>query len=154
MKVSCLKGRKVVGGKALGQALVSPEPICFLGGIDVKTGRVTEVGHPLEGKNIAGKVLVFPIGKGSTGGSYLIFESVENGVGPCAIVNRTAEQVTAIGAIISEIPMVDRVEPDPIDSIHDGDWVEVDADAGTLRILTEEQAHAASAPVLQEAAAT
>lgn len=153
MKVTSLKGRKVVGGKACGQALVSKEPICFLGGVDVKTGRVSEVGHPLENKNIAGRVLVFPIGKGSTGGSYLIFESVENGVGPCAIVNRTAEQVTAIGAIISEIPMVDRVEPDPIEFIHDGDWVEVDADAGTLRILTEKEALAASTPALEEAAA-
>jgi predicted aconitase with swiveling domain len=131
------KGRKVVGGKARGEALVSKEPICFLGGIDVKTGRVTEVGHPLEGKNIAGKVLVFPTGKGSTGGSYLIFESVENGVGPCAMVNRAVEQVTAIGCIIAEIPMMDRVEPDPIDFIKDGDLLEVDADAGTITTIAK-----------------
>jgi len=135
IKVGVFKGRKVVGGKARGEALVSKEPICFLGGIDVKTGRVTEVGHPLEGKNIAGKVLVFPTGKGSTGGSYLIFESVENGVGPCAMVNRAVEQVTAIGCIIAEIPMMDRVEPDPIELIKDGDLLEVDADAGTITIV-------------------
>jgi predicted aconitase with swiveling domain len=152
MKVDQFKGRKIVGGKARGQALVSPEPICFLGGIDVKTGQVTEVGHSLEGKNIAGKVLIFPTGKGSTGGSYLIFESVENGVGPCAIVNRTAEQVTAIGCIIAEIPMMDRVEPDPIVSIHDGDWVEVDADAGILRILNENEVRDLSESALQAAA--
>jgi predicted aconitase with swiveling domain len=133
--VDILKGRKVVGGKAKGEALVSKEPICFLGGIDVKTGRVTEVGHPLEGKNIAGKVLVFPTGKGSTGGSYLIFESVENGVGPCAMVNRAVEQVTAIGCIIAEIPMMDQVNPDPIELIQDGDLLEVDADAGTIKIV-------------------
>lgn len=131
------KGRKVVGGKATGEALVSKEPICFLGGIDVKTGRVTEVGHPLEGKNISGKVLVFPTGKGSTGGSYLIFESVENGVGPCAMVNRAVEQVTAIGCIIAEIPMMDRVEPDPIELIKDGDLLEVDADAGTITTIVK-----------------
>jgi predicted aconitase with swiveling domain len=131
------KGRKVVGGKARGEALVSKEPICFLGGIDVKTGRVTEVGHPLEGKNIAGKVLVFPTGKGSTGGSYLIFESVENGVGPCAMVNRAVEQVTAIGCIIAEIPMMDRVVPDPIELIKDGDLLEVDADAGTITTIVK-----------------
>ncbi len=153
MKVDHFKGRKIVGGKARGQALVSPEPICFLGGVDVKTGWVTEVGHCLEGKNIAGKVLVFPIGKGSTGGSYLIFESVENGVGPCAIVNRTVEQVTAIGCIIAEIPMLDQVEPDPIDFIHDGDWVEVDADAGTLRILSNDEARELSESALHGAAA-
>jgi predicted aconitase with swiveling domain len=152
MKVDQFKGRKVVGGKARGQALVSQEPICFLGGIDVKTGQVTEVGHSIEGKNIAGKVLVFPTGKGSTGGSYLILESVENGVGPCAIVNCAAEQVTAIGCIIAEIPMMDRVEPDPLAFIRDGDWVEVDADAGTLRILSSKEVSDLSEPALDEAA--
>lgn len=133
--VDAFKGRKVVGGKATGEALVSSEPICFLGGIDVKTGRVTEVGHPLEGKNIAGKVLVFPTGKGSTGGSYLIYEAAENGVGPCAMINRAVEQVTAIGCIIAEIPMMDRVDPDPIENIRDGDVVKVDADAGTIELV-------------------
>lgn len=132
-----LRGRKVVGGKARGEALVSSEPICFLGGIDVKTGRVTEVGHPLEGANIAGKVLVFPTGKGSTGGSYLIFESVENGVGPCAMLNRAVEQVTAVGCIIADIPMMDRIEPDPIAHIHNGDLLEVDADKGVITILNK-----------------
>lgn len=135
--VNVFKGRKVVGGKATGEALVTREPICFLGGIDVKTGRVTEVGHPLEGKNIAGKVLIFPTGKGSTGGSYLIFEAAENGVGPCAMINKSVEQVTAIGCIIAEIPMVDQVDPDPVECISDGDLVEVDADAGIIRLVSK-----------------
>lgn len=125
-----------MGGTVRGEALVSSEPICFLGGIDVKTGRVTEVGHPLEGRNITGKVLVFPTGKGSTGGSYLLYEAVENGVGPRAMINRTIEQVTAIGAIISEIPVLDCVDPDPIQTIKDGDLLEVDADAGRITILS------------------
>lgn len=134
--VNVFKGRKVVGGKAKGEALVSKEPICFLGGIDVKTGRVTEVGHPLEGKNIAGKVLIFPTGKGSTGGSYLIFEAAENGVGPCAMINRSVEQVTVIGCIIAEIPMIDNVDPDPIELIKDGDMIEVNADEGIITVFS------------------
>jgi predicted aconitase with swiveling domain len=131
-----LHARKVVGGKTRGPALVTAEPICFLGGVDVKTGVITEVGHPLKGKSIAGKVLVFPTGKGSTGGSYLIYEAVSNGVGPCAMINRNVEQVTAIGCIISEIPMVDKCDCDPITAIKDGDIVEVDADAGIVKITS------------------
>jgi hypothetical protein len=129
-----LRGRKVVGGKAKGPALVTSEPICFLGGVDVTTGIITEVGHPLKGKCIAGKVLVFPTGKGSTGGSYLIYEAASNGVGPCAMINRAVEQVTAIGCIIAEIPMVDKMDPDPITTIRDGDIVEVDAEAGVVKV--------------------
>ncbi|HYE81635.1 MAG TPA: DUF126 domain-containing protein [Clostridia bacterium] len=130
-----IKGRKVIGGKAKGEALVTSEPICFLGGIDVKTGQVTEVGHPLHGKSIAGKILVFPTGKGSTGGSYLIYESTYNGVGAAAMINYNVEQVTAIGCIMAEIPLIDQPEQDPIKLIKDGDLVEVDADAGTITIL-------------------
>ena len=132
-----LRGRKVVGGKSKGPALVCDEPICFLGGVDVRTGVITEVGHPLKGKCMAGKVLVFPTGKGSTGGSYLIYEAANNGVGPCAMMNRNVEQVTAIGCIIAEIPMVDQVETDPIAAIKDGDMVEVDADQGIIRVVSQ-----------------
>lgn len=132
-----LHGRKVVGGKTRGPALVTSEPICFLGGVDVTTGMITEVGHPLKGKSIAGKVLVFPTGKGSTGGSYLIFEAVSNGVGPCAMINRNVEQVTAVGCIISEIPMIDKFDCDPITAIKDGDMVEVDADTGVVKVISE-----------------
>jgi hypothetical protein len=131
-----LHGRKVVGGKAKGPALVTDEPICFLGGVDVNTGMITEVGHPLKGKSIAGKVLVFPTGKGSTGGSYLIFEAASNGVGPCAMINRNVEQVTAVGCIIAEIPMVDKFDRDPVAEIKDGDIVEVDADKGIVSVTS------------------
>ena len=131
-----LHGRKVVGGKAKGPALVTSEPICFLGGVDVKTGTITEVSHPLKGKCIAGKVLVFPTGKGSTGGSYLIYEAVSNGVGPCAMINRAVEQVTAIGCIIAEIPMLDNMDQDPITAIKDGDIVEVDAEQGVAKVIS------------------
>lgn len=130
-----IRGRKVIGGRARGEALVSRDPICFLGGIDVETGRVTEVGHPLEGKSIAGKILVFPTGKGSTGGSYLIYEAASNGVGPAAVINRKVEQVTAIGCIMAEIPCIDRPDSDPIAAIKDGDLVELDGDAGLIKIL-------------------
>jgi uncharacterized protein len=133
MKV--IHGRKVIGGKAVGIALVSPDPICYLGGIDVKTGMVTEVGHPLQGQSIAGKILVFPTGKGSTGGSYLIYEATMNGKGPVAMVNRNVEQVTAIGCIMAEIPLVDRPDVDVCEVIKTGMKVEVDGDAGTVTIL-------------------
>ncbi|MFP3042542.1 DUF126 domain-containing protein [Treponema primitia] len=133
-----IKGRQVVRGKASGKALVTDEPICYLGGVDVKTGIITEVGHPLYGKSIAGKVLVFPTGKGSTGGSYLIYEAASNGVGPCAMINRKIEQVTAVGCIIAEIPVLDRLEQDPISTIKDDDFVEVDADNGVITITRGE----------------
>ncbi len=115
-------GRVIKAGEAEGIALVSPEPIGFLGGVDGETGVVTEQGHPLEGQSVAGRVLVFPTGKGSTVGSYVLYQLAVNGVAPAAILNAESEPIVAVGAIIGEIPMVDRV---PVEQIETGDWVRV-----------------------------
>jgi len=112
----------VKSGHAEGEALVSPEPIGFLGGVDPDTGVVIEAGHPLEGQCVAGRVLVFPTGKGSTVGSYTLYRLARNGLAPAAIVNAEADPVVAVGAIIAEIPMVDQVD---VSCIRTGDWVQV-----------------------------
>ena len=102
--------------------MVSPEPLGFLGGVDPETGIVIEKGHPLEGHSISGRVLVFPTGKGSTVGSYTIYRLAKNHVGPAAIVNAQSEAIVAVGAIISEIPMVDQID---VAQIQTGDAVTV-----------------------------
>ncbi|HTX44599.1 MAG TPA: DUF126 domain-containing protein [Methanocella sp.] len=129
-----LKGRTVSRGKATGPALVSKDPVSFLGGVDPKTGTVIEKGHALYGKNIKGRVLIFPNGKGSTVGSYVIYQLKKNGVAPAAIVNIKSEPIVAVGAIISDIPMVDRLDKDPLEAIGDGQAVTVDGTAGTVEI--------------------
>jgi len=119
----------IKSGRAEGRALVSPAPIGFLGGVDPDTGIVLEPGHPLQGQSVAGKVLVFPTGKGSTVGSYTILRLAHNRVGPAAIINAESEAIVAVGAIIADIPMVDQVD---IAQIQDGDWVVIED--GTLTV--------------------
>lgn len=128
------KGRKIVKGKVTGEALVSREPISFLGGIDPLTGNVTEKGHELEGYNVTGKVLIYPTGKGSTGGSYRIYDMVHRGTAPAALINREAEPITVIGAVLGNIPMVDRVKQQVFCAVKTGDSVDVNADAGIIRV--------------------
>ena len=99
--------RVIKSGVAEDEALVSPEPIGFLGGVDGQTGIVTEGGHFLEGACVAGRILVFPTGKGSTVGSYVLYQLATAGMAPAAIINAESEPIVAVGAIISEIPMVD-----------------------------------------------
>lgn len=116
-------GRTIKAGRGTGIALVSPEPIGFLGGVDPETGVVIERGHVLEGRCISGRILVFPTGKGSTVGSYTLYRLARNQKGPAAIINQRSEAIVAVGAIISDIPMVDQVD---VSLIHDGDYVVVD----------------------------
>jgi phosphomecalonate degydratase small subunit len=121
--VTQLQGRVICGGKAEGKALVSSTPMSFFGGVDPETGVVTERGHELQGQSVKGRVLVFPSGKGSTVGSYIMYRLKKSGSAPCAIVNQKCETIVAVGAIISEIPCVDKVD---ISKIKTGNTVKVD----------------------------
>jgi len=118
-----LKGRAILEGKAEGTALVSSSPMSFYGGVNPDTGEIVERGSELRGQSVKGKVLVFPQGKGSTVGSYVLYRLAKNGVGPAAIVNSKCETIVAVGAIISEIPCVDMID---ISRIKNGAKVRVD----------------------------
>jgi len=128
-------GRTISKGKATGEALVGTEAISFLGGVDPKTGVVIDKTNPLYGKSVAGKVLVIPRGKGSTVGTYVIYQLKKNGVAPAAIINLESEIIVAVGAIISEIPMLDRLDKNPVEAIKTGAKVKVDANKGIVETV-------------------
>ena len=132
MAEKILQGRSIVGGVVEGEAIVTTDCISFMGTVNPKTGYIIERGHEIEGECLKGKVLVFPHSKGSTGGSYMLYDLVKNGVGPVAIVNREAESVVTIGAIVSDLPMVDQVD---ISQISTGDYIYVDANSGVVRLV-------------------
>jgi len=124
-----MKGREIKKGRACASALVSEMPISFLGGIDPKTGEVIAKDSDIRGQCIAGRVLVFPTGKGSTVGSYVLLRLMKNGAGPAAIINAASEPIVSVGAIIADIPMVDGID---ISKIRTGDTVCVDGDTVSL----------------------
>jgi predicted aconitase with swiveling domain len=130
-----LRGRKVMGGTAEGETLVSEEPVSFYGGIDPISGCITEPGHCCCGKNISGKVFVFPTGKGSTVGSYVIYRMKKLGTAPLAIINVETDAIIATGCVISDIPLVDNLNPDPLEIIKNGMIVRVNADEGLVEII-------------------
>lgn len=127
-----LRGRAVVPGRVRGEALVSTKPLSFLGGVDQKSGIVVERNHDLFGVCIKDVVLCFPHGHGSTVGSFALYALAKKGLAPRAIVNAIADPVVVVGAIISNIPMVDGID---INRIKTGDFVEVDGGSGLVRIF-------------------
>ncbi|RLI91072.1 MAG: hypothetical protein DRO94_01170 [Candidatus Altiarchaeales archaeon] len=120
-----LKARTINSGTASGIALVSKEPLSFFGMIDPETGKIIERGHELEGESIKDRILVFPYGKGSTVGSYVLYRLKKNNLAPRGIINSECEPIIAIGAIISDIPCVDKVD---ISRIKTNDKVTIDND--------------------------
>lgn len=131
MEIKC---HRVASGCARGPALVTLEAISFLGNIDAVTGMVVDPAHELFGQCIAGKVLIFPGGKGSTVGSYIIYQLKKKGLAPAAMINIRSEPIVAVGAIISGIPLVDRVSEEIL-LVESGTILEVDADGEVIRIF-------------------
>ncbi|MCE1191640.1 MAG: DUF126 domain-containing protein [Acidovorax sp.] len=130
-----LRGRKVVGGVAEGEALVTRDRISGWGGIDPRTGTVVETRHELRGQSFAGKVLVFPGAKGSSGWSAMFHMTRLMNVAPAAFLFNEMTTKMALGAVVTHSPAMTGFDRDPLDCIETGDWVRVDADRGVVEII-------------------
>jgi len=127
-----LKCHKIIGGYGEGEALVSHEPICFYL-TDPETGIIRERTHELFGKNLAGKVLVFPSGKASSVVQIDgLFKLATMGLAPKALIVKDIETVLVVSAFLVKVPLVDRLAKNPFEVIRTGDFVEVDADKGRV----------------------
>ena len=135
MESKIIKCRKISKGHALGEVILTKDPLSFLGGVDPEEGVVIDSKHELYGKNIGGKVLIIPSGKGSTVGSYVLYQMAKNNTAPLAVVALEAEPIIATGAIMAGIPMVDKPESEILKILHNGDLVEVNADSGYIKII-------------------
>jgi len=134
MKKIVLRGRKVVGGCAEGEALVTRERISGWGGIDPRSGTVIETRHELRGISFAGKVLVFPGAKGSSGWSSQFHVARLAGKAPIAMVFNEMTTKIALGAVVAHAPSVTDFDQDPLQVIETGDWVKVDGDNGVVEV--------------------
>jgi predicted aconitase with swiveling domain len=129
-----LKCHKIVGGCGEGEALVSHEPVCFYL-TDPKTGIVREKTHELAGKSLAHKVLVFPSGKASSVVQIDgLFKLASRNLAPNAMIVKDVETVLIVSAVLTKVPLVDKLEKDPFETIHTGDLVKVDAEAATVTV--------------------
>ena len=129
-----MRGRKVVGGRAEGEALVTQMTVPGWGGVNPVKGIVTEMRHDLRGVSFAGKVLVFPGAKGSSGWSHYFHMARIAGVAPKAMVFSIMTTKVALGAVVVRAPAVTDLDRDPLGVIEDGDWVKVDGDNGIVEV--------------------
>jgi predicted aconitase with swiveling domain/ADP-ribose pyrophosphatase YjhB (NUDIX family) len=117
---------------------VCSSPLSFLGGVDTSTGRILDDESGSKGLSVSEKVLCFPFGKGSTVGSYALYQLRLNKLAPAAIVNSSAEPIIATGAIIADIPMVDGID---VNLLRTGDRLLVDADDARVEIIDVTEKH-------------
>lgn len=138
MRKIILRGRKVVGGCAEGEALVTKDTISGWGGINPLKGTVTELRHELYGQSFKDKILVFPGAKGSSGWSISFHTARLAGAAPKAMIFNVMTTKVALGAVVTRAPAVTDLDQDPLEFIETGDWVKVDADNGIVEITKKE----------------
>lgn len=97
-----LEGRFILAGVGKGEILATKDPISFWGCVDPLTGIISDKRHELYKCCIAGKVLVFPYGKGSSTGSLMILELIRNNRAPAAIINIRTEPLLATGPVVGK----------------------------------------------------
>jgi predicted aconitase with swiveling domain len=142
MKLS-LRGRGCTNGIVETEAVVSKRPFGFWQGIDPQTGIVIDRRHDLSGESIKGKAFVFPYGRGSTGTPGIFLEAVRNNVAPAAIINLKSEPMIIVCALLAEefyetqIPVIDGLDCNPIETVRTGDRVRVDGQKGIIEVIRE-----------------
>ncbi|HEC93001.1 MAG TPA: DUF126 domain-containing protein [Candidatus Atribacteria bacterium] len=135
-----MEKRQIIGktikklGIIEGEAIVSRDLVAFWGGTDWETGEIVEVGHQAQGKNISGKILVCPAGKGGAGDTFGYFYLFKSGKAPKAIICNRAQGTTLAGALLTNTPMIYDFKENVIDVIEDGDQLTVDSDNGIVTI--------------------
>jgi predicted aconitase with swiveling domain len=135
-----LRGRCVVPGVSEGEALVAGQQISGWGGIDSRTGTIVETRHELRDISFAGKVLVFPGAKGSSGWSNAFHLTRTFGVAPAAMLFNEMTTKVALGAVVTRAPCMTDFDQNPLGVIETGDWVRVDADQGLVEITKRQSA--------------
>jgi predicted aconitase with swiveling domain len=132
-----LLGRKVVGGYAEGEALVTRETISGWGGVNPMNGCVIETRHELRGQSFKDKILVFPGAKGSSGWSVVFHTTRLAGTAPKAMLFNEMTTKIALGAVVMHVPSMTDFDQDPLGVIATGDWIKVDADRGVVEVYKQ-----------------
>jgi len=137
LKKIVLKGRKIYGGYAEGEAVVTREEIAGFTGMDLQKGIVSERGHEIRDIPLKDKILVFPSAKGSAG-IHVAFERMKKfGVGPKGVLIRRLNSLSGWALVLGQVPSMTDLDRDPLRVIETGDFVRMDADKGTVEILKQ-----------------
>ncbi len=133
MTTNNANARGIVKGEATGEALVCKRAFSFLGDVDMDTGTIIAQGHEHFGKSIAGKVLIYPETKGSSGGCVVLMVLAKLGKKPKAIVlMKPADTNIVEGAIVIGMPLLCEPDKDLLSLVPDGAVVTVNGSTGNI----------------------
>jgi predicted aconitase with swiveling domain len=122
-----MAARAYAPGTAEGEVLRLSEPLSFYGGVDALTGDIIDHSHADRGKNVAGKILVMPSGRGSSSSSSVLAEIIRAGTGPIGIILERPDPIMTVGCLVAQ-SLYDLCCPlvvAPIGGFADGDRLRI-----------------------------
>jgi predicted aconitase with swiveling domain len=134
--VVTLRGHPGAGPDVEAEALVCQDNFSARYDVNRRTGVFSRETHALYGVSLVGKVCVFNTAKGGVATAWALLDMRQRGVAPAALIFRTTNPIMVQGAVLAGIPIMDRLEPDPLAAIKSGDRVRVRPSEGTLEILS------------------
>lgn len=97
-----LQATTQIAGQAAGEVLKLRKPISFWGGVDPKTGRISDPRHPDHDAEIAGKILVLPGMIGSSSSSYIMLELMSIRRAPAALILAEPDAILGLGVVVAK----------------------------------------------------
>lgn len=127
----------LAGPPARGSALALTAPISFWGGVDARTGVISDTRHPQFGQSIAGRALLVPATVGSSSAAAILLELVHAGLAPAAVVLHEPDAILLLGLIVAkemgwQTPMALRLDRGEFAAL-DGQRLEISED-GVLKV--------------------
>lgn len=134
-ELTILRGHPGTGPDIEGEALVCADNFSARYDLDRRSGVVSRKGHALYGQRLAGKVCVFNTAKGGVATAWALLDMKSRGVAPAALIFRMANPIMVQGAVLAGIPLLDRLEPDPVTALRTGDYVRVRPRLGLVEVV-------------------
>ena len=135
LPISILRGSPGIGRIVEGEVLVSQQGFNARYDIDRQSGTFSRPEHDLCGERFTGRILIFGGAKGGIATSWALFDLNQRHMAPLGLVFRRANPVVAQGCALAELALLDRLDPDPIVELRNGDRVRLIPHRGELLLL-------------------
>jgi predicted aconitase with swiveling domain len=130
-----LHGHPGVGPDVEGEALVCHDNFSARYDVNRRTGVFSRESHALYGVSLVGKVCVFNTAKGGVATAWALLDMKERGVAPAALIFRKANPIMVQGVVLAGLPLMDNLEPDPLEIVETGDLLRVYPREGRVEVF-------------------
>lgn len=132
-----IKGHPGIGKAVRGRALVAKDGFSARYDLDREKGVFARPTHKLVGHSYVDRILVLDQAKGGVATAWMLHEMAARGMVPAALLLNHANPVMAQGAALGGVTLVDRFEGDITALVPDGAEIEIEPEAGLVRILAD-----------------